>query len=240
MASALPRAKARTHANLDVRERAPDTTVGDTFEDIIAAVDAESNALEVTAGCLVYQIPERMWRGLPETVEVRLGGLEAQGIMENFGARGDVKTEKTPIVETMAVSLVAEPGVFDIEERSPRDQLVISDLVKGTPLEQHDFAKWTWVVVPRKRGKHKLYVKISAALRDSRGLPTTSELPDKMFPVVVKVRVTRAVLGAVSRLTVGLAGAVATALVGAFTKDYWWPIIRDQWWPMILSALGLG
>jgi len=197
-------------------------------------------ALLITAGRLVYQIPRLMWRGFPETVEVRLGRLEAQGIMDNFVGRGEVKTEEMSIVETMAVSLVAEPRIFDIEERSPRDQLVKPDVIKGTPLEQHDFAKWMWVVIPRKRGKHKLYVKISAALKDSSGLPAKSELPDKMFPVVVKVRVTRAVLGAVSRLTVGLAGAVATALVGAFTKDYWWPIIRDQWWPMILSALGLG
>jgi hypothetical protein len=181
-----------------------------------------------------------MWRDLPETVEVRLGRLEAQGIMTNFNVGREIKTEETPIVETMAVSLVAEPGIFDIEERSPRDQLVIRDLVKGTPLEQHDFAKWIWVVIPRKRGRHELYVKISAALRDSRGLPAASELPDKIFPVTVKVRVASAVLGAVSRLTVGLAGTVATALVGAFTKDYWWPIIRDHWWPMILNAIGLG
>jgi len=202
MASAIPRPRSQGEPRWDATEHAP----AEDVEDIVAAVAAENNALEVTAGRLNYQIPEGMWRGMPETVEVRLGPLEAQGIMDNFGGRGEVKAEKTPIVETMAVSLVAEPGIFVIEERSPRDQLVKPDLVKGTPLEQHDFAKWTWIVIPRKRGKHKLYVKISAALKDSRGLPVTSALPDRMFPVIVKVRVTRAVIGAVSRLAVGLGG----------------------------------
>src|SRR6516225_1657900 len=84
----------------------------------------ETYALAITAGRLVYQIPKRMWRGFPETVEVRLGRLEAQSIMDNFVGRGEVKTEEMSIVETMAVSLVAEPGIFDIEERSPLDQLV--------------------------------------------------------------------------------------------------------------------
>jgi hypothetical protein len=135
----------------------------------------------------------------------------------------------------MAVSLAAEPGDFDIDERSLREQLVRTDVVKGTPLEQHDFGKWMWVVTPRRRGRHQLYVKISAAIKDSRGLPVASALPDKTFPITVNVRVSRVIAGIVSRGAAGIVWVIISTLVGAFTKDYWWPIIRK-----LLEKAGLG
>jgi hypothetical protein len=186
-----------------------------------------AEALEIEAGRLVYQIPERMWRGVPEKVEVRLGREEAKDMMLGFAGRGDITSDSTPIVETMSVTLASEPGVFDIQTRSERDQLVKPNLVKGTPLEQHDFGKWSWVVTPLKRGRHALYVKISAALKDSRGLPTTSALPDKIVAVTVRVQLMRSAIGGVSRTAITLFWTVITALVGAVTKDYWWPFLRD-------------
>ena len=81
-------------------------------------------ALDIEAGRLAYQIPERMWVGVQETVEVRLGAVIAKEIMQGFVGRGDVKLEHVPIVETMSVSLVCEPGTFDIDPRSEKDQLV--------------------------------------------------------------------------------------------------------------------
>jgi hypothetical protein len=76
------------------------------------------------------------------------------------------------------VSLACEPGTFDIESRSERDQLVKPDLVKGTAFHNDDFAKWVWLVTPRERGEHTLLVKVSAAIKDSRGLPSRAALPD--------------------------------------------------------------
>lgn len=173
-----------------------------------------------------------MWLGARETVEVRLGTLDAQGIMDGFTGSSDVRTEDTPIVETMSVTLVCEPGTFEIEARSDKDQLVKPDLVKGTPFHKHDFAKWTWLVTPLARGDQTLFVKVSAAIRDSRGLPVTSSLPDKVFPVTVRVHLVGATFGAIRRFAPGIVWAVVTTLVGIFTRDYWWPALK-QW-------LGLG
>jgi tetratricopeptide (TPR) repeat protein len=191
-------------------------------------------ALAIEAGRLAYQIPNRMWVGVQETVEVRLGAVIAKEIMEGFVGRGDIKLEHVPIVETMSVSLVCQPGTFDIAPQSKETQLVKPDLVKGTAFYQQDFARWIWVVTPRQRGKHTLFVKVSAAIKDSRGLPTTSSLPDKIIAVTVRVDLVRAATGAFWRIAPGLAWAVATTLVGIFTKDYWWPYLRDT----ILPAVG--
>lgn len=192
----------------------------------------QAGSLEIEAGRLAYQIPRRMWLGVRETVEVRLGRLDAQGLMDGFSGTGDVRTEDTPIVETMSVSLVCEPGTFEIEARSDKDQLVKPDHVRGTPFHKDDFAKWTWLVTPLARGDHTLFVKVSAALRDSRGLPVTSSLPDKVFPVTVRVHLVRATFGAIRRFAPGIVWAIVTTLVGIFTRDYWWPALK-HW-------LGLG
>jgi hypothetical protein len=196
-------------------------------------------ALAIEAGRLAYQIPKLMWRGVQETVEVRLGQREAEGLMQGFVGRGSVRTEETPIVETMSVSLVCEPRAFDIEPRSQEVQLVKPDLVKGTAFHQADFAKWMWLVTPRQSGEHTLLVKVSAAIRDSRGLPTTSSLPDKIIEVAVRVHLARAAAGAVMRAVPATAGAVATALVGIFTRDYWWPYVRDIAWPAVRAFAGM-
>jgi tetratricopeptide (TPR) repeat protein len=140
-------------------------------------VDAK-RALEIDAGRLAYQIPSRMWVNLPETVEVRLGRKQARGIAEGFGGRGEVKTEDIPIVETMSVSLLCEPGAFDIEPRSEKDQLVKPDLVLGTAFHSDDFGRWVWIVTPRQRGEHTLLVRFlrrsatAAACRPRPRCPT--------------------------------------------------------------------
>ncbi len=125
---------------------------------------------------------------------------------------------------------MCEPGAFDIVARSEKDQLVKPDLVLGTPFHSNDFGRWVWLVTPRRTGEHTLLVKVSAAIRDSRGLPTTSSLPDKTFAVSVRVQIVRAVVSAITGAAPELAWVAITTVVGSIvgilTKDYWWPAIR--------------
>jgi hypothetical protein len=195
-------------------------------------------ALEIEAGRLAYQIPDQMWLGVQETVEVHLGQMDAKGLMD-FAGRGDVRTEDMPIVETMSVSLMSEPGAFDIVPRSEKVQLVKPDLVKGTPFHQADFGKWIWLVTPLQRGAHILLVKVSAAVKDTRGVESTASLPDKIIAVTVRVHFVRATAGAMGRAVPAMAGTVATTLVGIFTHDYWWPYVRDTVWPAVRAMAGM-
>ena len=50
-----------------------------------------------------------------------------------------------------------------------------------------------------KTGTHQLYVKVSAALKDSRGVTTTTKLPDKEFKVSVTVHTGKATIAIVKR-----------------------------------------
>ena len=189
-----------------------------------AAPEADvSRALEIEAGRLVHRIPAKMWLGQQEIVEVRLGRAATADVAKGLAGRGALTVEDVPIVETMSVSLYGAPGAFTIERQSETSQLVMSDLVKGTPLESEDFGRWVWLVTPRKTGTQQLYVKVSAALKDSRGVPTTAKLPDKEFRVSVAVHTGRATIAVVKRTLPALLLAALGGLVAAFSRDVWWP-----------------
>lgn len=194
----------------------------------------EGKALEVEAGKLVHKIPNKMWLGEPETVEVRLGREAAAGLASGLVGRGALTEENIPIVETMSVSLYARGGAFEIERQSETTQLVKTDALKGTAFEGTDFGRWTWLVTPKKTGAQQLCVKVSAGLKDSRGVPTTATLPDREFAVSVSVHAGKETMKVLGRVLGVGGGAIAAALIGAMTQDLWWPKVKA-----LLASWGL-
>jgi hypothetical protein len=201
---------------------------------VAVAAAPQQVALAVEAGRLVHKIPQKMWVGAQETVEVRLGRAEAEGLTQGLVGRGALSSQDIPILETMSVSLYAKGGTFDIERQSETTQLVSgSGQLKGTPFEQAAFGRWIWLVTPRKTGAHMLFVRVSASLKDSRGLPSSASLPDREFPVSVSVHAGKASIRILRRGLLGFGGAVGAGLLGAITQDLWWPKLR-----MLLESWG--
>lgn len=163
-------------------------------------------------------------------VEVRLGRKEAVGMMLGFVGSGEVKVAETPIVETMTVDLWSlDDAAFVIKRRhTDAQQLVKRDRIKGTALESDDFGRWQWSVTPKQAGKWTLYVSVSAGLTDSRGVPVTTSLEPKTFPVRVRVHLMRATAAAIGGAVPAIAWVIVTTLVGVFTRDYWWPFISEM------------
>ena len=186
----------------------------------------QDEALAVEAGRLVHKIPNKMWLGEQEPVEVRLGRKETADLTEGLVGRGALTDEDLPVMESMSVILHSNSGAFDIEHQSEMTQLVMSDHLKGTAFESADFGRWIWLVTPRQRGAHQLFVRVSASLKDSRGLPTTTTLPDREFKVSVSVHAGRATVKALRSGIPTIIGVVGAALLGAITQDLWWPAIK--------------
>ena len=191
-------------------------------------------AAPAEAGRLVHKIPDKMWVGEPEQVEVRLGREAAAGLVAGIAGRGPLTSQDIPIVETMSIMLVSGPGAFLIEPQSEASQLVVNDLIAGTALDHDAFGRWTWLVTPKKSGAQQLLLKVSAGLKDSRGVPTSVRLPDREFKVAVSVHAGKATVRALSRAVLGFGGAVGAAFLGIVTQELWWPRIRD-----LLHAWGL-
>ena len=187
------------------------------------------------AGRLVHKIPDKMWVGEPEQVEVRLGRNSAAGLATGITGRGNLTTTDIPIVETMSIMLVSSPGAFLIEAQSEASQLVVNDLIAGTALDHDAFGRWAWQVTPKKSGAHQLLLKVSAGLKDSRGVPTSVRLPDREFKVAVSVHAGKATVRVISRAVLGLGGAFGAAFLGVVTQELWWPRIRDllQTWGLL-------
>ena len=201
---------------------------------MLLAAAPQQEALAVEAGRLVHKIPQKMWVGEQETVEVRLGRAETEGLTQGLVGRGALTSQDIPILETMSVSLYAKGGTFDIERQSETTQLVSGGgQLKGTPFEQADYGRWIWLVTPRKTGAHMLFVRVSASLKDSRGLPTSASLPDREFPVSVSVHAGKTTIRILRRGLLGVGGAVGAGLLGAITQELWWPKLK-----MLLQSWG--
>lgn len=191
-------------------------------------------ALEKQAGQLVHKIPSRMKLGVTEHVEVRLGQA-LQQIAHGLVGSGALTSEELLIVETMTVTLDGSPDAFSIVRRTRATQLVLGSLIWKGQFEEQRFGRWLWYVRPKRTGTHELLVKVSADLSDSRGVPTSEALRDRVFPIRIKVDYATASARAVKWAATGAAGAVLTALIGAYTKDVWWPQIR-----LMLAGFGLA
>lgn len=186
----------------------------------------QENALAIEAGQLVHKIPDKMWLGQPDLVEVRLGREATADLASGLLGRGALTTQNLSIVETMAVSLYSESGAFEIESQTEAVQLIISDHLNHTPFKQAEYGRWLWLVTPRKTGAHQLFVRVSASIKDSRGLPTSITLPDREFKVSVSVHAGRATLQVLKRGIPAVGGVICAAILGAITQDFWWPMLK--------------
>jgi len=191
--------------------------------------DLSRRAIEKEAGQLNHKIPSTMRVGATEVVEVRLGRAH-QDIAIGLLGSGNLTSEELPIIETMTVDLYGSPDAFRIVRQSRATQLVNSSLIWNTPFDDQRFGRWLWHVTPKKSGTHKLVVKVSADMSDSRGVATTEPYGDRTFSVKVRVNLGQASVRVLKWTT---AGAVS-GLAGAYTHEVWWPKLRA-----LLAAAGL-
>jgi hypothetical protein len=133
---------------------------------------------------LLHFIPEQMYLGEPETAVVRLGSDALLDLVsEDAGVTGEL-----PVVQTLSLSLHSYARVFEIARRAETTQYVAGGGLTGAPLDPNGTGYWEWHVTPWDYGEHALFVRISAVLRDSRGVPYTAALQDQKFPVFVSGR----------------------------------------------------
>lgn len=145
------------------------------------AFNAEDLARAVNAGLLVHHIPAAMWLGAPTTVEITLG---RDVLMQLFPAREGGGTRQS--LETLSISLFGSADAFEIERQSERTQFVSA---KHALAAHHPatFGRWVWLVTPSAAGPHDVVIRVSALVRDARGVPVPLALPDRRLSIDVQV-----------------------------------------------------
>lgn len=177
-------------------EGAPESEPQTEYEDVTLAampsaptpapvarlITAEDLAQAVEAGLLLHHIPAAMWLGAPTTVEIALcRDVLAELFPPRQGRSGPAQN-----LETLSVSLYGMPEVFEIERQSERTQFVAAKhaLASRDPAA---LGRWTWLVTPTAAGPHDLVVRVSALLRDAKGVPAPVALPDRRLSVEIQV-----------------------------------------------------
>ncbi len=183
--------------------------------------------IEVVQGLLVHKIPTEMKTETTEHVEVRIGGKDVEGLMRDLIGRGALSVNNLPIVETMTVALDGPAGAFDIVPRSQATQFVQPSTSVLEAFGGNPFASWEWDVTPRTAGNHQLRVRVSATVHDSRNTATTIALPDRVFPIDVRVDYGRSAGRFLLRALVWAALTIGAALLGIYTQEIWWPELQE-------------
>jgi hypothetical protein len=144
-------------------------------------MSVEDLAQAIDDGLLVLHVPDAMWLGEPVTVEVRLGGYALSD-----GEIGGLSPTERESIETLSLSLYGAGEAFDIERQSERTQFIGSRLARASR-DPETFGRWAWLVTPRAAGPQDLVLRISALLRDQRGVPAPVALPDRRFEIEIQV-----------------------------------------------------
>jgi hypothetical protein len=143
----------------------------------------QDEALAVKAEQLLYLIPGEMWLGEAENVVVRLGSAAMIDLVQSASSPGTDLAGDLPEVVTMSISLHSADGTFEIERVSETTQRVGSQDASDGLLDVGTAGYWEWLVTPQTVGEHMLFVRISAFLKDRRGVPYSAALDDQSFPI---------------------------------------------------------
>ncbi len=156
--------------------------------------------------------------GIPELVEVRLANEEVAQLVEGLQGRGAVERHDVFVTRAMSVRLRAPQGGFTIESSSPETQWIENEL----GLYSDDFASWRWSVVPRRRGRSRLQLVISARTIAPDGMTAETALPDQVIDVNVRINYAET-----ARKWGGWAiAAVLGGVLGAWGGDAYQAIVR--------------
>jgi hypothetical protein len=136
----------------------------------------------------VEDIPRRMRVGVTETAEVRLARDRMERIAASLQPRSAAARPTGFITGAVSVRLRAPEGGFSIEAAAPETQWVENTLGLG----YDDYATWRWNVTPRRRGKRRLQVLVSARTVRQDGLAAETALPDQVIQVRVRANYARA------------------------------------------------
>ena len=152
--------------------------------------------------------------GAPTPAQVRIGRDKIDGlIMLLLSGRGMAHRPDAFVTRALSVRLHAPNGGFTIEAGSPETQWV--ETTAG--LQQDEFVSWRWTVTPRRRGRGKLLLVVTARTVGRDGLATETAPPDRAIEVVV----TGGRLRGLMRWT-GLSVVLLVGMgLGRFGHDLW-------------------
>ena len=171
-------------------------------------------------GLLIETVPRRMRIGVPAMAEVRIARDKVDGLLHALNGREPNGAAGAVLTRALSVRLRAVKGGFWIEPATPETQWIES----GSGRVEDNYIAWRWTVVPRRRGRSRLTLMVSAHTAGRDGVAATTSPPDRVIDVKVRLDHLRRALRVTGWIVAGLAGAV----IARFGPEYW---------PLALAAI---
>lgn len=160
------------------------------------------SAAPIEPGQLVEKIPRTMRVGRAETVEVRIARASIKAVGDAAGGARDAQVPEQFVTKALSVRLRSADGGFSIEPGSTETQW----LDNNSAMKPDDFANWRWTVTPRKGGKGRLQLAVTARTISTDGLAADTAMPEQVFDIAVRAdygRLLRRVAGWAALLLIG-------------------------------------
>ena len=164
-------------------------------------------------GLLVEAVPRRMRIGVPAAAEVRIARDKVDGLLLALNGREPHPSPDALLTRALSVRLRAAKGGFWIEPATPETQW----LEIGPNRAEDDYIVWRWTVLPRRRGRSRLTLTVSAHTAGRDGIAATTSPPDRVIEVKVRPNQLRRALRLVGWIAAGFAGAA----LARFGPEYW-------------------
>lgn len=143
-----------------------------------------------------------------ELVEVRIARADLVRLAEDVQRQDTVARNGSVVTKAMSVRLRAPEGGCFVEPASPETHWIENQ----ASILSDDFASWRWTVTPKRSGRARLLLIVSARTVASDGLVAETAMPDQLFDVRVSANYRRAF----SRF----AGWTAAFVVGGIIARY--------------------
>ena len=185
---------------------------------------------------LVESVPRRMRVGVPAIAEVRVARDKIDGLIVALYGRGTPQQSDTLLARAVSVRLGAPQGGFWIEPAAPETHWVsgLPSTAPGAAANAQDEAvTWRWTVVPRRSGRRRLTLMVSAHTVSREGVTAQPTPTDRTIEVKVganHLRRARRLLGWVVVLAAGV-------FLGRHAQEYWAPALAT--FKRALAMLGV-
>ena len=187
---------------------------------------APRGGVQSDRGLPIDGIPRRMRLGVPATAEIALQRARIDSLAAALVGRGAPPSGEAALTRALSVRLSAPKAGFWIEPATPETHWI--DISPGATSDGP--VTWRWTIVPRRRGRQRLALTVSAHMIGADGAPVQSTPPERAIDVKVGANHLR-------RLA-RLAGWAVAAGIGAAIayqgEELWAPAVV-----MLRRALGM-
>ena len=148
-----------------------------------------------------------MREGVREQVEVRIAREATDDLLAGVQGSGATHVHGVAVTRAMSLYLRAPDGGFMIEPLTPETQWVFD---RPSFIDSEPFGRWLWVVLPEKRGSHRLQLVAAARSVDENGMIGDVALPEQVIEISVKINWARSLQKAALWAGLAIVGGVVT------------------------------